>query len=77
LDSGNTIEVPVPSPANPPKVTDQAVPVGKPDSVNVTTYFPGGSAAKVTVWASSVPLTVMLPEAGVETKPETDPTVKE
>jgi hypothetical protein len=58
----------------PAKVTDHEVPLGRPLSVKVTLYSPGGIAVKVMDSEASAPLTTTLPDAGLEVYPATDPT---
>jgi hypothetical protein len=61
----------------PAKVTDQEVPLGRPDSVNVTVYSPGGIAVNVIGTDFAVPATVTDPDAGFAVYPVTVPTVYE
>ena len=60
-----------------PAVTDQFVPVGKPDSKNVNEYWPGGKAVKVMALFTATPLTVSEPEEGEAVYPGTAPTENE
>jgi hypothetical protein len=61
----------------PARVTDHEVPLGRPLSVKVTSYWVGGIAVKVVATDCAAPATVTEPDAGLAVYPATAPTVYE
>jgi hypothetical protein len=73
--SVNTTDVVLEDLGVPFSVTEKVVPLGRPLSVKVTVYCPGGRAVKVigTDWAA--PATWTDPDEGLDVYPDTPPTV--
>ena len=62
-------------PSVPSNVVVQAVDEGRPFSLNVTAYVPGGTGVNVTDSGTAAPWTVTDPEEGFTVYPATGPTV--